>query len=110
MFQSYGKKKPTQAVKPQTNEKVVGTLYYRVGRNGTETNFLDWFRSWKDYKITEFAAEYRKTLRAFERKEYNMQPELDQYQNEPLLPISKDYWVPSALEIAMLTAEPDEIR
>ena len=45
MFQSFGKKnKQTQAVKPQATEKVVGTLYYRVGKNGTETNFLDWFR------------------------------------------------------------------
>ena len=110
MFQSYGKKKPTQAVKPQTNEKVVGTLYYRVGKNGTETNFLDWYRSWKDYKITEFAAEYRETLREFKRKQYDMDAELTLLQNEPLLPISKDYWIPEVSQIALLTAEADETR
>ena len=110
MFQSFGKKKPTQAVKPQTNEKVVGALYYRIGKNGTETNFLDWFRAWKDYKITEFAAEYRETLREFKRKEYDMDAELSLLQNEPLLPIQKDYWIPTVAEIALLTAEPDETR
>ena len=90
MFQSFGKKnKQTQAVKPQATEKVVGTLYYRVGKNGTETNFLDWFRSWKDYKITEYAAEYRETLREFKRKDYDMDKELASLTNEPVLPISK---------------------
>ena len=111
MFQSFGKKnKQTQAVKPQATEKVVGTLYYRVGKNGTETNFLDWFRSWKDYKITEYAAEYRETLREFKRKDYDMDKELASLTNEPVLPISKDYWVPSATEIALLAAEPSDVR
>ena len=75
MFKGYGKKKPNQAVTPQTSEKIVGTLYYRIGKNRTETNFLDWFRSWKDFKITEFAAEYRETLREFKRKNYDMDAE-----------------------------------
>lgn len=57
MFQSFGNNQ-TQAVKPQNTEKVVGTLYYRIGKNGMKTNFLHWFRSWKDYKITEHAAEF----------------------------------------------------
>jgi hypothetical protein len=45
-------------VKAQAIEKVAGTLYYQVRKNGTETNSLDWFRSWKDYNITEFGAEF----------------------------------------------------
>ena len=54
MFKAYGdKNRAKQAVKPQGNNHT-GVLYYRVGKNGTETNFLQWFRSWKDYKITEF--------------------------------------------------------
>jgi hypothetical protein len=92
MFQSFGKKnKQTQAVKQQSTEKVVGKLYYRIGKNGTETNFLDWFRSWKDYKITEYAVEYHETLQEFKRKDYDMNAELATLMNEPILPISKEH-------------------
>ena len=110
MFKTYGKKKPNQAVKPQSTEKIVGALYYRVGKNGTETNFLDWFRSWKDYKISEFPAENRELLHDFKRKQYNMEAELALLQNEPLLPIPKDYWILAPTEIAMLAAEVDKVR
>ena len=76
MFKAYGdKNRAKQAVKPQGNNHT-GVLYYRVGKNGTETNFLQWFRSWKDYKITEFDAEYRDALREFKRKEYKIEDEL----------------------------------
>ena len=45
MFKDYGdKNRAKQAVKPQGNNQT-GVLYYRVGKNGTETNFLQWFRS-----------------------------------------------------------------
>ena len=101
MFKSYSNMKPTLAVKPQSNEKIVWALYYRVGENGMETNFLDWFISWKDYKITEFPAEYCEIQHDFKRKEYNIEAELASLQNEPLLPISKDYWIPAPTEIAM---------
>jgi hypothetical protein len=111
MIQNFGKRnKQTQAVKQQSTEKVVSTLYCCIGKNGTETNFLDWFRSWKDYKITEYAAEYRETLREFKRKDYDMDAELATLTNEPILPISKDYWVPTAAEIALLAAETNEVR
>jgi hypothetical protein len=57
MFKAYGdRNRAKRAVKPQGNNQT-GVLYDRVGKNGTETNFLQWFRSWKDYKITEFDAE-----------------------------------------------------
>ena len=79
----------------------MGALYYRVGKNGTEMNFLDWLRSWKDYRITEFPAEYREILHDFKQKEYDMEAKLASLQNEPLLPISKDYWIPAPTEIAM---------
>jgi hypothetical protein len=39
-----------------------------------------------------------------------MDAELSLLQNEPLLPIQKDYWIPTVAEIALLTAEPDETR
>ena len=51
-------------------------LYYRVGKNGTETNFLQWFKSWKGHKSTVFDAEYRDALREFKRKECNIEDEL----------------------------------
>jgi hypothetical protein len=109
MFKSYCKKKPNQAVKPQTTKKVMCTLYYCVGKNGMETIFLDWFRSWKDYKIMEFAVEYCETLCELKRKQYNMDAELAMLQNEPILPISKDYWILTGDEIAMLAAEANDI-
>ena len=39
-----------------------------------------------------------------------MEAELASLQNEPLLPISKDYWIPAPTEIAMLAAEVDKVR
>ena len=109
MFKSYGNKKQNHAVKQQSSKKFVGALYYHVGINGTETIFLHWFRSWKDYKITEFAAEYREILHDIKWKEYNMEAEWASLQNKPLLPISKDYWIPTTTKIAMLVAEEDEV-
>jgi len=107
MFKAYGdRNRAKQAVKPQGNNQT-GVLYYRVGKNGTETNFLQWFRSWKDYKITEFDAEYRDALREFKRKEYNIEDELKVLQYEPEIPITKDYWTPDADEVALLTKEAD---
>ena len=38
-----------------------------------------------------------------------MEAELASLQNKPLLPISKDYWIPTTTEIAMLAAEADEV-
>ena len=107
MFKAYGdKNRAKQAVKPQGNNQT-GVLYYRVGKNGTETNFLQWFKSWKDYKITEFDAEYRDALRELKRKEYNIEDELKVLQYEPEIPITKDYWTPDAGELTLLTQEPD---
>lgn len=111
MFKKFGEmNNPNQAVKVQATEKVVGTLYYRVGKNETEANFLDWFRSWKDYKITEFEAKYREALREIERIEYNMEKQLPDVENRPLLLVSKDYRVPTSEEIALLVAEKDELK
>jgi hypothetical protein len=38
-----------------------------------------------------------------------MDAELATLMNEPILLISKDYWVPSAAEIALLAAEANEV-
>jgi hypothetical protein len=84
-----------------------GVLYYRVGKNGTETNFLQWFKSWKGHKSTVFDAEYRDALREFKRKECNIEDELKVLQYEPEIPIKKDSWTPDADEIALLTKEAD---
>jgi hypothetical protein len=35
-----------KSVKPMTDR--VRQLNYRVGRNGIESNILEWLRSWKD--------------------------------------------------------------
>jgi hypothetical protein len=41
MFKAYGdKNKVQQVVKPQGNHQT-GVLYYRVGKNGTDTNFCN---------------------------------------------------------------------
>jgi hypothetical protein len=60
-----------------------------------ESNILEWTRSWKDYKITEFPTEFRDCLRTGKRKKYNIDEEIEELVYEPELPIGKDYWVPS---------------
>jgi hypothetical protein len=89
-----------KSVKPMTDR--VGQLKYRVGRNGIESNILEWLRSWKDYKITEFPTEFRDCLRSGIRKEYNMDQEIEEYAYEPEKPIGKDYWVPTREEFDRL--------
>ena len=39
-----------------------------------------------------------------------MDAELAVLHNKPLLPISKDYWIPSSIELNMLTSEANDIR
>ncbi len=100
MFKAYGDiGRAKQAVKSQGNNQT-GVLYYRAGKNGTETNVLQLFRSWKDYRIIEFDAKYKDALREIKRKEYNIEVELKVLQYEPEIPITKDYWTPDADEVA----------
>ncbi len=60
-----------------------------------ESNILEWTRSWKDYKITEFPTEFRVCLRSGQRKTYDIDIEFEELACEPELPIGKDYWVPT---------------
>ena len=86
------------------NTDRIGQLRYRVGRNGIETNILEWLHSWKDYKITEFPTEFRDCLRSGKRKEYDIDEEIEDYAYKPEKPIGKDYWVPTREEFNQLGA------
>jgi hypothetical protein len=101
--------KHQQAVKAAQGNEKGATLYFRVGKNGTETNILEWLRNWKKYKITEFPAEYREVLREFKRKEYDMEDELARLEYQAMLPVTKDHWVPSAEEITELSAITNDV-
>jgi hypothetical protein len=92
MYRPSGKKyhrTPPKAVKLATDR--IGQLTYRVGRNGVESNILEWMRSWKDYKITELPTEVHDCLRSSQRKTYNIDVEIEGLAYEPELPIGKDY-------------------
>ena len=102
MFNKKNNKHQQAAQAAQGNQKGA-TLYYRVGKNGTETNILEWLRNWKEYKITEVPAEFREVLREFKRKEYNMEAELARLEYQAVLNVTKDSWVPTVEEIVELS-------
>ena len=104
MYRPSGKKQfrrtAPKSIKPTTD--CIGQLKYRVGRNGIESKILEWLRSWKDYKITEFPMEFRDCLRSGKWKEYDIDEEIGDYAYEPEKPIGKDYWVPTREEFERL--------
>ncbi len=46
--------KHQQAVKAAQGNEKGATLYFRVGKNGTDTNILEWLCNWKEYKSRNF--------------------------------------------------------
>ena len=98
-----------QAVQAAQGNQKGATLYFRIGKNGTERNILEWLRNWKEYKITEFPAEYREVLREMERKKYDMEEELARLVYQAVMPVTKDNWVPTVDEITELSNVTNEI-
>jgi hypothetical protein len=88
----YGKK-AQQPKKTSASETTL--LYYKVGKEGVITNYQAWLRGWREHKITEFDVFFQEGLRELKRREYSMEDELQGLEYQPLMTISKEFWVPS---------------
>jgi hypothetical protein len=105
----YGKKNQTKKPNsPSHNE--TGLLYYKVGKDGAVTNFQAWLRGWKEHKITEYDVFFQEGLREYRREPYNMAAALEHLEYQPLVTISKDFWVPTARQATELEAETNTTR
>jgi hypothetical protein len=107
----YGKKnrcKQMGSSSPDGNK--TGFLYYKVGRDGVITNFQAWLRGLKDHKIMEYDVTFQEGLREYKQDEYNLDKELNKLEYQPLLTISKDFWVPTAQELVELEVESNSTR
>ena len=104
----YGKR--NQAKKPMLNSGETGLLYYRVGKDGVMTNFQAWLRGWKEHKITEYDVSFQEGLREYKREAYDLNQALNHLEYQPLVTISKDFWVPSARQLAELEGENNTMR
>lgn len=103
----YGKK-AQQPKKTSASETTL--LYYKVGKEGVITNYQAWLRGWREHKITEFDVFFQEGLRELKRREYSMEDELQGLEYQPLMTISKEFWVPSVDQLKMLEAETNDVR
>ena len=75
MFQSYGNKKPNQVVKQQSSKKIVGALYYSIGKNGMKRTFSSWLiigtSIWKE-RLMQATMRQAKRTSVFLSKEREM--------------------------------------
>jgi hypothetical protein len=58
----------------------------------------------------EYDVTFQECLREYRREEYDLDKELRKLEYQPLLTISKDFWVPTAEEILALEAETNSVR
>ena len=91
-------KKPEVESKREDYDK----LYYRINKKTgrSETNYLEWERSWKNVTIMPFPAKYAEELRSGQRAEYTLA------RNQMLLEVDTDreFWLPTAEQAAELEA------
>jgi len=73
-------------------------------------NYQAWLRGWREHKITEFDVFFQEGLRELKRKEYSLEDELRGLEYQPLVTISKEFWVPSAAQLLILEAEASDVR
>jgi hypothetical protein len=97
----YGKKQ--QQIKKTSSETTL--LYYKIDKEGVITNYQAWLRGWREHKITEFDVFFQEGLRELKQKEYDLEEELKGLEYQPLVTISKEFWVPSTGKILVLEAE-----
>ena len=108
MFGYGNKSQQKKGNQPSSNE--TGLLYYKIGRDGVVTNFQAWLRGWKDHKIMEYDVTFQECLREYRRDKYDLKNELKKLEYQPMLNISKDFWVPTTQEINDLEAETNIVR
>jgi len=103
----YGKKQQQATKKPSSKTSL---LYYKVGKEGVVTNYQAWLRGWREHKITEFDVFFQEGLRELKRKEFDLEEELQGLEYQPMVTISKEFWVPTSEELRELDAETNDIR
>ena len=90
-------------------------LYYRINKTTgrSETNYLEWKRSWKNVKILQFPANYAEELHSGERAEYTMEQILARNRMLPEVDTAREFWLPTAeqtTELEALNARPRAIK
>jgi len=100
----YGKKQ--QQIKKTSSETTL--LYYKIDKEGVITNYQAWLRGWREHKITEFDVFFQEGLRELKQKEYDLEEELKGLEYQPLVTISKEFWVPSTGKILEIIATGNE--
>jgi hypothetical protein len=92
----YGKKQQQAKKSPRSKTML---LYYKVGKEGVVTNYQAWLHGWREHKITEFDVSFQEGLRELKCKKYELDEELKGLEYQPLVAISKEFWVPTVEQI-----------
>ena len=95
-------KKPEVESKLEDSDKLYSRINKRTGRS--ETNNLEWERSWKNVKILQFPAKYAEELRSGQRAEYTAEQILPRNRMLPEVDTDIDFWLPTAEQAAELEA------
>ena len=111
------KSKFSKGKKPEVESKCedYDKLYYRINKKTgrSETNYLEWERSWKNVKILQFPAKYAEELRSGQRAEYTAEQILARHRMLPDLDTDREFWLPTAeqtTELEALTPRPRATR
>ena len=70
-------------------------LYLEIGKEGVETNYNHWLRSWMEHKIGDFPVELQTSLRNQERFRYDEAALLAELEESPERPINREQWRPT---------------
>lgn len=91
-------------VKSETKKDESEKLFYRINRRTgrTETNILEWERSWKNVKILKYPSRYGEELRAGVRNLGDGEEELAALQILPELDVAREFWRPTAEQLEIL--------
>ena len=92
--------KPKGETKKDESEKLFYRINRRTGR--TETNILEWERSWKNVKILKYPSRYGEELRSGVRNLGNGGEELAALQILPELDVAREFWRPTAEQVEIL--------
>ena len=85
--------KPSVAT-PKKDPKTA-KLYLEIGKEGVETNYNHWLRSWMEHKIGDFPVELQTSLRNQERFRYDEAALLAELEESPERPINREQWRPT---------------
>ena len=98
--------------KSETKKDESEKLFYRINkRTGrTETNLLEWERSWKNVKILKYPSRYGEELRSGVRNHGNGEEELAELQILPELDVAREFWRPTPEQVEILAGINPRVR